>query len=211
MNEGISKQRLLEAFQLPILCLICQYKIVVIGRIKWSLFFPSLDSAVGKRLLRLCQIPLIITAASYKEYLIPISPHCHWGKHKSLPSPPGSRCCFKGASLLSPSGCCNLQDHFKRPRNGRFGWSLIINQRAFPSWNSTVNIVLTDEKLNGSVGADVKALPSYHPCSYNQNQNGENEDVNSIGCILLCVKKLGSDGHFWLLSETGFEMNQIWG
>lgn len=173
MNEGISKQRLLEAFQLPILCLIYQYKIVVVGRIKFSLFFPSVGFAVWKWLIQLVSeitrppISLIITAASYEKYLIHISPNCHWRKHKSFPKPlfPPRCCwCLKGTGLLSPP-CCNLQDHFKRSRNGWFGWSLSINPKSFPLWKSTVNIVLTNEKPGVGVGAEVKALPLYPPCS----------------------------------------------
>lgn len=82
MNKGISKQRLLEAFQLPILCLIYQYKIVVIGRIKFSAL--SLSGLCGMKMAHTAvseitqpQSFLIITAASYKKYLIPIPSNCH--------------------------------------------------------------------------------------------------------------------------------------
>lgn len=73
MNKGIAKQRLLEASQLPILRLIDQYKIVVIGRIKSSLLFlrglcrRKTVHTLGPE-ITLPQISPIIVAASYEKY-----------------------------------------------------------------------------------------------------------------------------------------------
>lgn len=81
----------------------------------------------------------------------------------------------------------------------------------FPSWNSTVNIALDEWKLNVGVRAEGRASPSYPPHSYIQNQNSENETADPTGCTLLFIKKPCSDWCFWLLFETGFEMNHVWG
>lgn len=148
-------------------------------------------------------ISLIITAASYEKYLVHISPNCHRRKPRSSLKPlfpPDCCCCLNRASSLSPPRCCNLQDHFERPTNGWFGWSLIINQKSFPLWKSIVNIVLTNEKLGVGVRAEVKAFPFCSPCSYIQN-------LDPIDCMLLFVRKLCSDWHFLVLSRLQDELN----